>query len=251
MVVVDPVAELVAYMPEPVVGRHVDNDHGWLNRLRRCSLEYYPQRRRIVIIRRHYDGHVGQHRNFLSVSGCIIGSPDVSLTVGALVHEFTCLWYRPFHARPLKVVLIRNPDSDKDFDIAIASTNTTATATQIIERYDGRWVIETVHQEAKAHGVGDARNRVPGAVRRTVPFGFLTITITIAWYQLCGDPEADLTERRRQAPWYRQKTTVSYADMLAALRRELIRGEFHTQGHSITTNTKNTEPQLLPALTAA
>jgi DDE superfamily endonuclease len=169
----------------------------------------------------------------------------------ALVHEFTCLWYKPFHTRPLKVTLVRNPNSTKDFDIAIATTNTTAIAAQTIERYDGRWVIETVHQEAKNHGVGDARNRVPGAVTRTVPFGFLTMTITIAWYQLCGDPQADLTERRRQAPWYRQKTTVSYQDMLAALRRELIRHEFHAQGHSITTHQQITEPQHPSAFAAA
>jgi hypothetical protein len=149
------------------------------------------------------------------------------------------------------VVLIANPDSDKAFDIAIASTDTTADAAQIIERYDGRWVIETVHQEAKAHGVGDARNRVRKAVERTVPFGFLAMTITIAWYQLCGDPEADLKERRRHAPWYRQKTSVSYADMLAALRRELIRHEFHAQAHPMTTYRQIREPQLPSALAAA
>jgi hypothetical protein len=162
----------------------------------------------------------------------------------ALVHELTCLWYKPFHTRPLHVILVRNPNSDKDFDIAIATTDTDADPAQIIERYDGRWVIETVHQEAKAHGVGDARNRVRGAVKRTVPFGFLTMTITIAWYQLCGDPQADLQERRRQAPRYRQKTTVSYADMLAALRQELIRGEFHAQTHPMTTHQQTREPQL-------
>ena len=44
----------------------------------------------------------------------------------ALVHEFTCLWYKPFHTRPLKVILVRNPNSNKDFDIAIASTDTGA-----------------------------------------------------------------------------------------------------------------------------
>ena len=169
----------------------------------------------------------------------------------ALVHDLTCLWYKPFHTRPLKVVLIRNPNSDKDFDIAIATTDTDADPAQIIERYDGRWVIETVHQEAKNHGVGDARNRVRGAVERTVPFGFLTMTITIAWYQLCGNPKADLTERRRQAPWYRQKTTVSYQDMLAALRRELIRDEFHAQAHPMTTHQQIREPQPSPAFAVA
>ncbi|MCP9492012.1 MAG: hypothetical protein MSC31_19375 [Solirubrobacteraceae bacterium MAG38_C4-C5] len=39
------------------------------------------------------------------------------------------------------------------------------------------------------------------------------------WYALHGYPDADLHARRRSAPWYRHKTTISYADMLAALRR--------------------------------
>lgn len=168
----------------------------------------------------------------------------------ALVHELTCLWYKPLHTQPIKVILVRGPERSDGFDIAIASTDTTASAAELIARYDGRWVIETVHQEAKSHGVGDARNRVKQAVERTVPFGFLAMTITIAWYQLYGDPQADIAERHRQAPWYRQKASVSYADMLAALRRELIRQEFHAQRHSVTTTTQITEPQY-PSLIAA
>lgn len=77
------------------------------------------------------------------------------------------------------------------------------------------------------------------------------MTITITWYQLCGDPQNDLTQRRRQAPWYRQKTTVSYTDMLTALRRELIRSEFHAQAHSMTTNTQIREPQYSSAIAVA
>jgi hypothetical protein len=169
----------------------------------------------------------------------------------AYVHELICLWYRPFHTRAIKVLLIRNPGTTDGFDVALASTDTPATATVLIARYDSRWTIETCNQEAKAHGVGDARNRVEKAVQRTVPFGFLTITITIAWYQLHGNPETDLAARRRTAPWYRQKTTISYTDMLAALRRELIRHEFWAQAHQMTTTPELTQPQLPPALTAA
>jgi hypothetical protein len=124
------------------------------------------------------------------------------------------------------VILICNPGRSEGFDVAVASTDIDAAGAQLIARYDSRWSIETAHQQAKAHGVGDARNRVQRAVERTVPFGFLCQTITVAWYALHGDPEADLQTRRLAAPWYRQKTTVSYADMLAALRRQLIRHEF-------------------------
>lgn len=169
----------------------------------------------------------------------------------AHVHDFLCLWYVPFHTRPVKVILIRNPGTSEGFDVALASTDVTVDAPELIARYDSRWTIETAHQEAKAHGVGEARNRVKRAVERTVPFGFLAQTITIAWYALHGDPQADLAERRQQAPWYRQKTTISYTDMLTALRRELIRQEFYSQAHPMTTNTKLTQPQTPPARTAA
>ena len=129
----------------------------------------------------------------------------------------------------MKVILIRNPGTTEGFDVALASTDAEIPADALIARYDSRWTIETANQEAKAHGVGEARNRVERAVKRTVPFGFLVQTITIAWYAVHGDPEADLDQRLRESPWYRQKATVSYADMLAALRRELIRHEFWAQ----------------------
>jgi hypothetical protein len=178
-----------------------------------------------------------------------ITGPD-GRTRTAHIHEFVCLWYTPFYTRPVKVILIRNPGRSEGFDVALASTDIDAAAAQLIARYDSRWSIETAHQEAKAHGVGDARNRVEKAVQRTVPFGFLTQTITIAWYALHGDPAADLQARRLAAPWYRQKTTISYADMLTALRRQLIRHEFWAQAPPMTTNTKLTQPQT-PSATAA
>jgi hypothetical protein len=139
-------------------------------------------------------------------------------------------------------MLIRKPGRSDGFDVAIASTDTTATTAELIARYDSRWTIETAHQEAKAHGAGQARNRVKRAVERTVPFGFLAQTITIAWYALHGNPDGDVEARRRAAPWYRQKATVSYADMLAALRRELIRHEYWAQAPATTS-----APQITPA----
>jgi hypothetical protein len=169
----------------------------------------------------------------------------------AHIHEFVCLWYVPFYTRPVKVILIRNPGTTEEFDVALASTDVATDAPELIARYDSRWTIETAHQEAKAHGVGEARNRVQKAVQRTVPFGFLAQSITITWYALYGDPEADLHERRRQAPWYRQKATVSYTDMLAALRRELIRQEFWAQAPPMTTRPKLTQPPTPPASAAA
>jgi len=167
------------------------------------------------------------------------------------VWRTTCLWYGPFHTQPVVIMLIRKPDRTDGFDVAIASTDTTATTAELIARYDSRWSIETAHQEAKAHGVGDARNRVRQAVERTVLFGFLCQTITIAWYALHGNPDADLDARRRAAPWYRHKQTVSYADMLAALRRELIRHEYWSQAPAQTSTPQITTTPSPSALAAA
>ena len=167
------------------------------------------------------------------------------------VHELTCLWYKPFYTRAVKVILIRNRGTTEGFDVAIASTDTDLAAGELLSRYDSRWTIETANQEAKAHGVGDARNRIQQAVQRTVPFGFLAQTITIAWYQLHGDPDADLDHRRFTAPWYRHKTTISYSDMLAALRRELLRHEFWSQAPPTTTTPKLTQAQPPSAQAAA
>jgi hypothetical protein len=149
------------------------------------------------------------------------------------------------------IMLIRRPDRGDGFDVALASTDIPASTAELIARYDGRWTIETAHQEAKAHGVGQARNRVQRAVERTVPFGFLCQTITIAWYALHGNPQADLDARRRSAPWYRHKATISYADMLAALRHELIRHEYWAQAPGTTSTPQITHAPSLSALAAA
>jgi transposase len=167
------------------------------------------------------------------------------------VAELTCLWYGPFHTRPVELLLVRGPDRTEGYDIAIASTETDATAPDLIARYQGRWTIETSFQEGKAHGVGEARNRVKRAVERTVPFGFLCQTLTIVWYQLYGDADRDVRARRRLAPWYPHKQTVSYSDMLAALRRELIRAEFRSQAQRRTLSPQIARPQSPSALTVA
>lgn len=165
-------------------------------------------------------------------------------------HQLICLWYKPFHTREVKVILVRNPSTGNGFDVAIASTDTTIAAGDLLSRYDTRWTIETCNQEAKAHGVGQARNRTQRAVERTVPFGFLAQTITICWHQLHGDPDADTAARRKAAPWYRQKRTVSYSDIRAALCRELIRHEFWAQAPLMITPPKLTQ-SLSPSAQAA
>jgi hypothetical protein len=139
---------------------------------------------------------------------------------------YDCLWYKTLGPQPVRVVIARDhPDSPRV--MGVLCTDTAADAAEILRRYAQRWTIEVAFAEAKGQlGVGETRNRVPLAVERSVPFGFLCRTLVLIWYARHGDPDSDIARRRKHAPWYRQKTTPAFADMLHALRRELIKAEY-------------------------
>lgn len=140
------------------------------------------------------------------------------------------LWYSVFGPRAVRVIIVREPTGSDSYQIALITTDLHASIAQVIARYADRWSIEVCFQDAKhVVGVGEARNRVKQAVERTVPFGLLCQTITIVWYALHGDPAADVRRRRQQAPWYQRKRDPSMLDILASLRRELIRSEYQAQ----------------------
>jgi hypothetical protein len=141
-----------------------------------------------------------------------------------------CLWYGAYRSRTVRVILVRNPASTAKagYDLALITTDLTSPAEAIITRYAARWSIEVAIEDAKQiTGVGQARNRTPAAVARTVPFGLITQTLIVCWYALHGDHHTTVTQRRAQAPWYRSKTQPAYHDMIVKLRRTLITARFH------------------------
>lgn len=89
------------------------------------------------------------------------------------------------------------------------TTDTTATGETITERYAVRWSIEPSNANGKQMGVGQARNRLPKAVERTVPFGMIIQSIITTWYALYGHDPADVTDRAAAQPWYQTKTEPS------------------------------------------
>jgi hypothetical protein len=97
----------------------------------------------------------------------------------------------------------------------------------VIERYASRWSIEVAVEDAKQiFGAGQARNRLPAAVHRTLPFTLACQSITVLWYATAGHHPADVAEHRARAPWYQTKTEPSTADMIAKLRRVLIAAKY-------------------------
>jgi len=89
--------------------------------------------------------------------------------------------------------LVREPGAPDGYELALVSTDLDSTPAELVERYADRWSVEVLFEESRqVAGVGQARNRT----------------------------------HRARAPWYRTKHTVSLADMLNALRRELLPAEF-------------------------
>jgi hypothetical protein len=150
-------------------------------------------------------------------------------TTTAHIADLRCLWYGVYRSREVRVLLVRDPGSTTEagYDLAIITTDLTTPAADLITRYAARWSIEVAIEDAKQiTGTGQARNRTPTAVARTVPFGFTVQTLVVCWYTLHGHHPDTVTERRAQAPWYRSKTQPAYHDMIIKLRRILIAARF-------------------------
>ncbi|MGH3300660.1 MAG: hypothetical protein ACRDOK_03070 [Streptosporangiaceae bacterium] len=86
-------------------------------------------------------------------------------------------------------------------DIALATTDLAASPAQVIERYAARWPIEVAIEDAgHIFGAGQARNRLAGAVHRTIPFTPACQSIAVTWYASAGHHPADVAEHRARAP---------------------------------------------------
>ena len=118
----------------------------------------------------------------------------------------------------------------------------TATAAEIVARYASRWSIEVCFHDAKnITGVGETQNRVEKAVQRSVPFTFMAQTLIVLWYTSNANPETQIAQRRRNAPWYTTKTDPSTMDMLYRLRGTLTTHRINstTPGHDASQQNPN------------
>lgn len=134
----------------------------------------------------------------------------------------TCdaLWYNSAGTRMLRVVVVRDP-SGRRKDDCFFSTDRSLSATAIIELFAQRWPLEVAFYNAKQHlGMEDPQNRTPLAVQRTAPLALYLHTLVIIWFARHG--RFNLDAYRKARPWYRQKRTPSFADMIACLRTASI-----------------------------
>ena len=130
------------------------------------------------------------------------------------------LYYKSGGQRLLNVVLTRDQDGHRP-DQMFYCTRLDWTPRQILSCYAGRWSIEVCFENAKQLlGLEDPANRVPKAVARTAPLSLVLSSLCLLWFHQEGHRRVQYPDR----PWYKRKSTPSFADILCTLRRESFLG---------------------------
>lgn len=130
--------------------------------------------------------------------------------------------WKPSGYRRVKIVIVRDP-SGKTKDQAFYTTDLGLPCEEILTAYARRWSIEVAFQNAKSHfGFEDPQNRTPRAVERTAPLGMILYSMVILWFAQVGRRQCSFPNR----PWYTKKSTPSFADMLATIKRESLKEHF-------------------------
>ena len=126
------------------------------------------------------------------------------------------LWYPSAGQQLLRIVVVRDP-SGRRRDDCFFSTDLTLAPTQILEIFARRWPLEVCFSDVKQFlGFEDPQNRVAKATTRTAPLIFFIYDLVLLWHAQCGHRQAAHSALDR--PWYPQKASVSFEDILRMLR---------------------------------
>jgi hypothetical protein len=131
----------------------------------------------------------------------------------------TGVWYkRGSCPTPVRWVVVRDPQGKRG-DQVFFTTDVDLRPRDIVEIFVRRWALETTFQETRRHlGLETLRNRTARAVRRSVPLLLATYSFIVVWFaKHVRVPEI----HKQNTPWY-QKGSVTFSDMLAAARQDIL-----------------------------
>jgi hypothetical protein len=129
-----------------------------------------------------------------------------------------CCWYNSAGPAPLRVVLVRDPEGQWR-DEALLSTDLGLSAGEVILAYLRRWSVEPCYCDGKQLlGFHEPGVWAPASVARAHPMAWFAGCLAVLWYAEAGQhrPQA-----HRHRPWYKDKVSPTFADMLACLRLHL------------------------------
>src|SRR5947209_1743291 len=124
-------------------------------------------------------------------------------------------WYNAAGSAAVQVALVRDPEG-KWRDEALVCTDRTLTAAEMISGYCRRWSVEVAFCDAKqALGFHDPQVWGERSVARAAPMAWFVGSLIVLWYVVAGHAGK---QAARERPWYTNKVTPTFADMLAACR---------------------------------
>ncbi len=99
---------------------------------------------------------------------------------------------------------------------AFYSTEPTAAPEAVLKQYSERWSIEETHRACKTHlGMEQPQGFTKAAVKRTAPMALFMYSLIVLWFAQAGVHAYHPPQR----PWYPDKPTPCFFDMLTTLRR--------------------------------
>jgi hypothetical protein len=129
-----------------------------------------------------------------------------------------CCWYNSAGQRQLQVVLVRDPAKEWR-DEALMCSDLGLSAEEVIVGYMRRWSVEVAYCDSKQLlGFHDPMVRTANSVMRAHPMAWFVGGIVILWYAQTGKEQP---QAHRHRPWYKEKVTPTFADMLACCRLHL------------------------------
>lgn len=141
--------------------------------------------------------------------------------VSTQIKEGEALWYGNGESLEIHWLVVRDPKAKRE-DEAFFSTDLSFMAEPILVHYSWRWSQEVTHHDTKQFlRAEDPQTRNPTSTQRLTPFAFLLYSLVMLWAIQKG--QQWWQTQCPTVPWYPQKKTLSFVDLLNLLKREALR----------------------------
>lgn len=130
-------------------------------------------------------------------------------------------WYRGAGERLGRIVVVHVPHGTMKMRVFFC-TDSERIAEDVLLTYAGRWSLEVCFRDLKQHlGFADSSARKRAAVERVAPFVAYTYVVLVLW--ACDGVWRTPVAAPPIRPWYTHKRDLSFADVLRAAQRVLMR----------------------------
>ena len=136
------------------------------------------------------------------------------------VLTYLALWPRVTGLKPVRVIIVRDPEGQLD-DTYLFTTDVTAELAWVVATYARRWSIEVAFRSSKqVLGIQSPQHWCQGSIEKLAPWVWLTQSIVALWYLTAGHalPEAE-TAREQMSPW---EDEYSLRHMVRVLRHTIL-----------------------------